>query len=137
MSPSPRPGFAARQTPAEPFPPQVLTLPYPPSANALWRAVAGRNIASTAYRSWKREALTLLMLQRPRKVVGPYRLTVVATRPDRRRRDLGNLLKALEDCLVEGNVVRDDSDAVSIWLRWSDAEPDKAAGVRVSVEAAP
>lgn len=133
---SERRGFVARQEAPAPLPPQVLTLPYPPSANALWRAVAGRNIASTAYRSWKREALTLLMLQRPRTVVGPYRLTIVATRPDRRRRDLGNIEKACSDLLQAGGVINDDCDATSIWLRWSDSAPDKSAGVRVTVEAA-
>ena len=113
-----------------------IWLPFPPSANSLWRAIQGRNIASQRYRQWKGHALGELMIQRPKKVHGPYRITIVATRPDRRPRDLGNLLKALEDALVTAGVVDDDSLAQSIWLRWSDAAPDKNGGVQVVVEAA-
>lgn len=113
-----------------------IWLPFPPSANALWRAVQGRNISSLRYRQWKARALTELMLQRPRKVRGPYRLTIVATRPDKRPRDLGNIEKALSDVLQAFGVVENDSDAVSIWLRWSDAAPNKDAGVQIVVEAA-
>lgn len=114
----------------------MITLPFPPSTNALWRAVNGRNIMSAPYRKWKALALGELLIQRPAKVSGPYRMTVVATRPDRRIRDLSNTLKALEDVLVTAGVVRDDSDAQSILLEWSSAAPDKAAGVRIVLEAA-
>lgn len=112
-----------------------ITIPFPPSTNALWRSVGGRNILSAPYRKWLTEAHQLVALQRPAKVTGPYRMTVTATRPDNRRRDLSNTIKALEDLLVKAGVIRDDSDAQSILLMWSEGKPDKAAGVRVLVEA--
>jgi|SRR5581483_2272774 len=113
-----------------------LTLPYPPSSNALWRAVQGRNIASERYRQWKGRALAELMLQRPKRINGPYRLTIVATRPDRRPRDLDNLAKPIGDILQEFGVIRNDCDAQSILIRWSDSAPDKNAGVSLVLEAA-
>ena len=115
----------------------ILTIPYPPSANRLWRSVNGRAIKSAEYRDWLDEAARFLLTQPGRTpMTGPYILTLVATRPDWRRRDLGNLEKPVSDLLQHVGLVRDDCDAQSIRLTWSDAAPDPAAGVRVHLEAA-
>lgn len=111
-----------------------LTLPYPPSANSLWRAVRGRNIKSEGYRAWCVQAATAIMLQRPRRVAGPFRLTIIATRPDRRRRDCTNLIKATEDSLVANGVIDDDHLAESVFIAWSSEAPRKDATVRVEIE---
>lgn len=113
-----------------------IYLPFPPSANALWRNVAGKTLLSEPYRKWKRLALQEIAVQRPRKVLEPYRLAIVATRPDNRKRDLGNLEKAISDALVAAGVVVDDCDAMSITVSWSASAPDRNAGVSVTVEAA-
>jgi crossover junction endodeoxyribonuclease RusA len=115
--------------------PVILTLPYPPSANKLWRAVRDRNIKSEAYREWSSRAAWEVRLQKPRQVLGRYVLTVTATRPDRRARDLGNLEKPLSDCLVQTGVVTDDSLAKRIVLEWSD-EIIKGGSITVQVEEA-
>ena len=47
-----------------------LTLPYPPSANHLWRAVKGRMIKTAVYRSWLSDAA--LALQRPSPRLGEH-----------------------------------------------------------------
>lgn len=101
--------------------PVVLSMPYPPSANRLWRAVKGRNIKSAEYRSWIDHAFVVVRGQRPHAIVGAYQLTITATRPDRRRRDLGNLEKPISDCLLQAGVVADDCDAQCITLEWTDA----------------
>lgn len=111
-------------------------MPFPPSANAIWRNVNGRTLKSAAYRAWLAEALALLRAQRAPRLQGSYSLALVADRPDRRRRDLGNLLKATEDCLVQAGVIEDDHLAASIVLAWSDAAPKKPGAVRVTVVAA-
>lgn len=112
----------------------TLTLPYPPSANRLWRAVKGRQIKSAAYRSWLAEAAVLIAAQRPKPVAGLYRLTLIATRPDKRRRDIDNLIKPCGDALVQSGVIGDDSDALSVYAGW--AESPAAPGVVATVEAA-
>ena len=101
--------------------PVILSMPYPTSANALWRSVKGRNIASAPYRKWMNEATWHIRSQRPREVVGGYILTITASRPDKRRRDLGNLEKATSDALVKAGVIKDDCDAERIILEWSGA----------------
>jgi crossover junction endodeoxyribonuclease RusA len=96
----------------------TVRLPYPPSANKLWRAVQGRNIKSADYRAWLAECAMLLMVARAPKTTGPYHLRLYATRPDRRRRDIDNLLKPCSDALKASGLVADDSDAESVYAAW-------------------
>jgi len=105
----------------------TLSLPYPPSTNRLWRYVNGRAIKSEEYRIWQKEAAQWLMVQFRawRRIDGPYCMSVEAERPDRRRRDLSNLIKATEDCLVDCGVISDDSLAERIIMEWSAKEPAK------------
>jgi len=100
--------------------PVVISVPYPPSANRLWRAVKGRNVKSADYRAWMDHAFLVVRGQRPRAIVGAYHLTITATRPDKRRRDLGNLEKPISDCLVQAGVVDDDCEARRITLEWAE-----------------
>lgn len=98
--------------------PVELTLPYPPSANRLWvRARQGMR-RSDHYTAWLKEAGWLALAQRPGKITGPYKLAINAVRPDKRRRDLGNLLKATEDLLVSIGLIEDDSKSEMIVMRW-------------------
>lgn len=95
-----------------------LRLPFPPSANSIWRNVNGRTLKSAPYRAWLRQAGLEALIQRPSRVLGGYHMMLVATPPDRRKRDLGNLLKATEDFLVQGGYIEDDHLARSINLAW-------------------
>lgn len=112
-----------------------LTMPFPPSANAIWRNVNGRTLKSKPYRVWLATSLALLRAQRAPSIKGSYSLAIVADRPDRRKRDLGNLEKAVSDCLVQAGVIEDDHLAQSILLGWSAAEPKAPGGITVSVVA--
>ena len=96
-----------------------LWMPYPVSANSLWRSVKGRVIKSSAYQAWLKEAGLEVMAQRPSKIKGPYKITITAARPDRRRRDLGNLEKSVSDLLQSVGVIEDDCYAEMISMRWA------------------
>jgi crossover junction endodeoxyribonuclease RusA len=114
----------------------AFKLPYPPTTNNLFFNAGKRRVRTQRYDAWLNEGAAFIAQQRPHSVMGAYCLTVVATRPDRRARDLGNLEKPISDLLVKCRVVRDDSDAQEIRLAWADGAPDKDAGVTVLVEAA-
>lgn len=97
-----------------------LVLPLPPSVNDLWEysRKGGAVYKSKKYESWIRNAGWELKLQKPQPVKGPYTIYIEAQRPDNRRRDLGNLEKAVSDLLQAHRVIENDCLAESIILRW-------------------
>ena len=107
-----------------------LDLPYPPSANRLWRTSRGRTHKSTEYSNWLIEAGMRVNVQRPGMILGPYKISIQAVRPDKRRRDLGNLEKPISDLLQTAGVIEDDSKAEKISLEWVDV----GSPIRVRIE---
>jgi crossover junction endodeoxyribonuclease RusA len=96
----------------------VLQLPYPPSANRLWiRARKGMR-RSDEYMAWLNEAGWMAKAQRPKRISGPYKLSVQASRPDKRRRDIDNLLKPIGDLLEHIGVIENDCDCEMVTARW-------------------
>ena len=100
-----------------------IILALPPSVNSLWRTTAtGGMYRSKKYTAWRKTAILNVLLQSGRrKIDGPYKLTLEAVRPDKRKRDLDNLLKAASDCLVEAGII-DDSQCEHIEARWVQSE---------------
>lgn len=112
-----------------------LVLPYPVSINAAYannKGGHGRGRFKTQrLKEWIADA-TVEVRKEPRgRIVGPYAFHMVATRPDRRRRDLSNLLKVTEDLCVSLGLVDDDHHAAPINLDWSDDPPTKDAKIKV------
>lgn len=115
---------------------QTFVLPLPTSVNRLYVNYTknGKKPRSEKYEAWNKEAGMLLMIQRFRPTIGTYELIIDAVRPDKIRRDLGNLEKAISDLLVRHGVVVDDQYCERITMAWV---KEDFAGVRVTVIAAP
>jgi len=96
-----------------------IVLALPPSVNRLWRTTATGGIyKSPKYTDWRKTAVKNAMFQAGRrKISAPYKFTLEVVRPDKRKRDLDNLLKAASDCLVEAGII-DDSQCEWIEARW-------------------
>lgn len=108
---------ARKQTPAA----IVIHLPLlPPSANRLWRRAGQRIHKSAKYAAWLRAMGLLAKSQIGRsRIAGPYKLSVLVARPDRRRRDLDNFaFKAVNDLLVGIGAVDDDCLCDMVSARW-------------------
>jgi crossover junction endodeoxyribonuclease RusA len=113
-----------------------LSLPYPPTTNNLYRNTGGRGRVKTEhYKAWLNEAGWLVKAQRPAPLPGRYRLSLVATAPDARRRDVDNLLKPVSDLLKACGVIEEDSLAKSVFAEWSDEPPCKPGALKVVIEA--
>lgn len=96
----------------------TLHLSYPPSANRIWRKSKGRIYRAPNYVNWlEREGWNILQ-QRQGEIDGPYLLQMSVVRPDKRKRDLDNLIKPVSDLLKSVGVIADDSDAQRIELEW-------------------
>jgi Holliday junction resolvase RusA-like endonuclease len=86
-----------------------LELPYPPSVNHLWRRFRNRTVLSREGRDYRRDVRLALAAGRVTPLLGPLAVSIDVNPPDRRRRDLDNLHKALLDALGRGGAYFDDS----------------------------
>ena len=95
-----------------------LTLPFPPSINRYWRRVNGRVLISAAGRKYRTD-VELVCLLAGRRGVGsiPVAVSIDAWFPDRRRRDLDNVLKAPLDALTAAGIWDDDSQVQALSIR--------------------
>jgi len=120
-------GRESRLSPAPAY--ACLMLPYPPSINGLFAGKA-RRFTSRAYKSWQADADYALMQQTPLpRFTDRVAMTLTFGRPDKRRRDLGNLEKAVSDQLVKSGILADDSLIEILMLAWGDV-----TGCRVEIE---
>jgi crossover junction endodeoxyribonuclease RusA len=99
----------------------TLTLPWPPSVNRYWRTFQGRMIISAEGRSYRKAVADQVLIQRGAKhYAGKLRVNIEAFRPDNRRRDLDNLLKAVLDGCTHAGVWEDDGNIVDLRIYWAD-----------------
>ena len=106
-----------------------MTLPWPPSVNSYWRhptrgPLAGRHLISEEGRSYRATVQQLIVVSGPvnKALTGRLAIEVLAIPPDRRARDLDNILKSLLDSIVHAGVIEDDGqfDAIAIARRPSE-----------------
>ncbi len=95
-----------------------LTLPYPPSTNSIWERTRKGMRKSDAYCDWLRVAGYMINVQTPDKLLGPYKLSIQAMRPDRRKRDIDNIIKPISDLLQSTGVIEDDCYCEMVTARW-------------------
>lgn len=118
----------------------TFSLPWPPSVNAAYRSIrmgpGVRVLLSRAGREFKARATLELLAQRVPSF-GARRVSVAidAYPPDRRRRDLDNLLKLAGDALMP-RVIDDDSQIDRLLFERRTIVPGGRIDVRIiSVEA--
>lgn len=95
----------------------MIQLPWPPTVNHYYTVARGRKILSAKGRKYKSDCQWLLASQKPDKARGSsVSVTIHAHPPDKRKRDLDNLLKPVLDILTESQLIEDDSqiDELSI-----------------------
>lgn len=115
---------------------QTFILPWPASVNALYRAVNGQVRVSEAARSWKAKAMAAMDSSRCFGVKWPLtgRLGVLieAYPPNKRARDLDNLIKVVLDA---GNqsLWLDDAQIDDLRIVRMGVDPDKKGTIRLVV----
>jgi crossover junction endodeoxyribonuclease RusA len=109
-----------------------ITLPWPPTVNTYWRVFNGRSILSEAGRRYRVAVAEQVLIQRAAKhITQPMRVEIEAFRPDKRRRDLDNLLKAILDGLAHAGVYGDDEQIHDLRIFWA---PEIGGMVKVRIE---
>lgn len=93
-------------------------LDWPPTVNTYYRNVQYRTLISKKGRQYKKDSGLMLMEQSVERL-GEARVEVLieAYPPDRRRRDLDNLLKPVFDVMEEYGVIDDDEQIDILTIR--------------------
>ncbi len=90
---------------------EPISLPWPPSVNHYWRTWRGSVLVSREGRTYREDVRALLAGGGFHKPPPGARIALCmdAYPPDRRRRDLDNLLKSVLDALEHASLYADDS----------------------------
>lgn len=92
----------------EASPPLQIRLPWPPTVNHYWLpSHNGKLYISKAGQSFR--AQVRMLAHGMPMLRGPVAISIAAHPPDRRRRDLDNILKACLDALQHAALIEDDS----------------------------
>ena len=110
-----------------------FVLPYPPSVNHIWgRRGANRSYIKPEYRAFLNNVS--LIVGRTRLIEAEaYRVTFIAIPPDRRKRDLDNIFKAVFDSFTRCGLWKDDSKVKEIHARREEPQKKARGVVIVSV----
>lgn len=110
----------------------TLELPFPPSVNTYWRNFNGRMLISKKGREYRKAVADQVLIQKGAKhYSNKIKITIEAYRPDERKRDLDNLLKAPLDALTHAGVYCDDNLIVYLIIYWAE---DKGGKLKVKIE---
>jgi crossover junction endodeoxyribonuclease RusA len=108
-----------------------LELPYPPSINHYWRRVGARTLISREGRRFRGRVVAIVAALRPVPMNGSLEVEIDVYPPDRRRRDIDNLIKSVLDSLEHGGVYPDDSQVVHLTIRKQEPVSNGKCVVRV------
>lgn len=110
-----------------------IELPHPPSVNHYWRHCKGRHFISKEGREYRQYVTIAVKNSRIDMIRKPVKLAVEIEwhPPDRRRRDVDNIVKALFDALQHGGAVEDDNQFRKLYVY--DAGPEKPGRVVVRI----
>ena len=108
---------------------EVLTLEFeglPPTVNMMYRGLQGHRYKTQEAQNYQADVtqqLTNAWGEQP-PLTGRVALHITFTTPSRRRWDIDNRVKALQDCLAPSGVVKDDSqvDILHVERRHGDFE---------------
>lgn len=109
----------------------TLTLPFPPSVNHYYRRVGPRTLISREGRAFRKDVRALLGGSGKPPITGRIALAMDAFPPDRRRRDLDNLLKSTQDSLAHAGVFEDDSQIDLLAVRRCDVVRGGRLSIRI------
>jgi len=88
----------------------------PPSVNAIWRSTygkGGRTYKPKAVKDWQKEAALIMREDFLKRGIGQYEgivvLEIAIRTSSKRKMDVDNRIKALQDCLEPAGILNDDS----------------------------
>ncbi len=118
------------------IPQSIILKGLPISCNSLYfNKRHGRGRAKTEkYRRWIEASVAAIKAQNIQRIEGDVEVNLYFKRPDKRKRDLDNLIKASLDLLVSQGLIDDDRHVVSITAKWTERPEIKGTMIMISKE---
>lgn len=110
-----------------------IDLPYPPSVNHYWGTRGKMRYLTDKAKAFRRATRVEFMLTR-HQGFGDARLSISIDlhAPDRRVRDIDNVLKSVLDSLCHAGVFTDDSQVDVLFVRRAPAEKGGRCAIRIA-----
>lgn len=95
-----------------------LDLPAPPTVNTYYRKKPkGGMYISARGKKFRREVQELCLIAGVRPLTGRLSLTIHYAPPDKRKRDIDNIIKAVQDALTHGGCMLDDEQIDELMVK--------------------
>ena len=94
------------------------SLPSPPTVNGLFVQLGDRRVKTKAYAAWRGAAGWEIHAQGRKRIKGEVAVLIEVRKPDKRRRDIDNIIKSCLDLMTELGVIEDDSMVMDVRARW-------------------
>lgn len=108
---------------------RLFKLPWPPSANLIWRTTRNMTYLSKTYKDFLRSAAGAILCQKPRDlfITEPVRVEIILYPPRSFRFDIDNRIKPLLDVLTRAGVWKDDSLVHELTVRRAEVKKNGLA----------
>lgn len=114
--------------------PIKLTLPYPPSINSYYGRKGARQFIKPPGEAYRNDVREIVEQEGIVPIEGRCTFFMAMYPPDRRRRDMDNVKKALWDALTKAGVWADDSDVVEVHeFKDLERDPDGEGWVEIEI----
>jgi crossover junction endodeoxyribonuclease RusA len=92
-----------------------ITLPYPVSVNRAWRQAGGRIYLNPLVKRYRQEVWVLLF-NKIKFGAAKIRVEIKMFPPDKRHRDIDNIMKVLLDSLQHAGTIDNDSQIAQLYI---------------------
>lgn len=113
----------------------TLDIPWPPTANLIWRTTRNVTYLSKTYKDFLRAAAGAILCQKPRDLflTEPVRVEIVLHPPRNFHFDIDNRVKPILDILTRAGVWKDDSLVHELTVRRGEIKKNGLALVYLTV----
>lgn len=110
-----------------------ISLPYPPTVNHYWGQLGSKKFLGKKGKEFREAVFLCCLNARKGTLNGRLHMEVYLYPPDKRKRDVDNVLKPLLDALEHAGVYENDSQIDKLCITRMEVKPQGLCNVTISV----